>query len=361
MKKRTLSMFAFYGGKALLAPFICDLLDYDNTSIYVEPFGGGARVLLNKPRHDKEIYNDGSASLCAFMRVMSKRDTAIELIQRLYDSTVFSKEQFELARDLCKKVDRSDVEKVFHQEYVCYYKKIVKLIGTFDPVRELDLAVKKIDEINTDEAYTIWNQFIRLSELKLGVAEYQVERPLWEGKPASDVDIAVAVFVMYTQSRDGMGTNFSSVKFKTQSAYYKRIDRLYQVLDRLEGVLITNAQAELFFTEYAELFTRPEVMAYCDPPYLSDIEIEGSAVKKDKEKAASKDLGGVYRYTMDPEAHERFLKLAQQAQCKMVISNYSNKLYDEYLRTWTRIEVPVTTSVGGKKGNKRVEVLWYNY
>ncbi len=46
---KTLSAFNYYGGKARMAPLICDLLDYDTTDIYIEPFGGGARTLLNKP------------------------------------------------------------------------------------------------------------------------------------------------------------------------------------------------------------------------------------------------------------------------------------------------------------------------
>lgn len=283
MNNHVLSAFAFYGGKALLAPKICDLLCYASTSIYVEPFGGGARVLLNKPRHDKEIYNEGSTSLCTFMRVMTQHDTAMELIGRLHD-TLFAEEEFKLAS-------------------------------------------KKISKLNTTEAKDTWNQFELLTMWKRGQAEYQPERPLWNGEPVSDLKIAAAVFVMYAQSRDGMGTHFSPVKFKTQAAYFKKIDRLYQIADRLDGVLVSNSQAELFFTEYAELFTRPEVMAYCDPPYLADIDTEDSKVKKvrGESKATSKDLGGMYRYTMGPDDREKFLRLAHHARCKMVISNYLYK------------------------------------
>lgn len=86
MSRKVLSAFPYYGGKAALAPVICDMLDYSHANIFIEPFGGGARVLLNKPRHPVEIYNDASAGLCAFMRCMSDPQTAREVIRRLYDT-----------------------------------------------------------------------------------------------------------------------------------------------------------------------------------------------------------------------------------------------------------------------------------
>ena len=58
MRTNPLSIVPYYGGKAKMASFIADMLEYKDTSLYIEPFGGGCRTLLNKPRHEKEIYND---------------------------------------------------------------------------------------------------------------------------------------------------------------------------------------------------------------------------------------------------------------------------------------------------------------
>ena len=55
---RALTLFGYYGGKARLAKYIAELLDYDNTDVYIEPFGGAGSVLLNKPPHKVEIYSD---------------------------------------------------------------------------------------------------------------------------------------------------------------------------------------------------------------------------------------------------------------------------------------------------------------
>jgi DNA adenine methylase len=46
----------WYGGKYYLAPWIVS--HFPAHRIYLEPFGGGASVLLNKKRVDVEVYND---------------------------------------------------------------------------------------------------------------------------------------------------------------------------------------------------------------------------------------------------------------------------------------------------------------
>lgn len=81
----TISPFPYYGGKARMAEFIAERLDYDNTNIYVEPYGGAARVLLNKPRHNKEIYSDYSTYLTTFFEVMADEEKTEELIALLLD------------------------------------------------------------------------------------------------------------------------------------------------------------------------------------------------------------------------------------------------------------------------------------
>lgn len=81
----TISPFPYYGGKARMAEFIAERLDYDNTSIYVEPYGGAARVLLNKPRHNTEIYSDYSTYLTTFFEVMADEEKTEELIALLLD------------------------------------------------------------------------------------------------------------------------------------------------------------------------------------------------------------------------------------------------------------------------------------
>lgn len=52
-----LILITYMGGKHYMLKEIIGLLDYSKES-YIELFGGSAKVLLNKPPHKSEIYND---------------------------------------------------------------------------------------------------------------------------------------------------------------------------------------------------------------------------------------------------------------------------------------------------------------
>ncbi|MHB1702091.1 MAG: DNA adenine methylase [Acidobacteriaceae bacterium] len=58
----------YFGSKWRLAPAI--LQHFPQHTTYVEPFGGGASVLLRKPRAPIEIYNDTNSDVVNLMRVL---------------------------------------------------------------------------------------------------------------------------------------------------------------------------------------------------------------------------------------------------------------------------------------------------
>jgi DNA adenine methylase len=66
-----LSAFPYVGGKTRLSGWISDQLP-DHT-VYVEPFGGSAAVILNKPRSNIEVYNDLDRDVVQFFEVTRKR------------------------------------------------------------------------------------------------------------------------------------------------------------------------------------------------------------------------------------------------------------------------------------------------
>ena len=159
MRNQTLSAFPYYGGKATLAPVICDMLDYTNTEIFIEPFGGGARVLLNKPRHPVEIYNDASAGLCAFMRCMGDPQKAQEVIYRLYD-TDYTPETFYAAVKL-----RNEEEDDYFSELKRQFKQYLSLLGkkytATDMVENFQLLRQSINKC------TVQMEWSPLQRLKL--------------------------------------------------------------------------------------------------------------------------------------------------------------------------------------------------
>lgn len=71
--------FKYYGGKFYLAPWIIGM--FPNHQTYIEPFGGSASVLLNKPRSPNEIYNDLNDGIVCLLTMI--RDELQELTDQL--------------------------------------------------------------------------------------------------------------------------------------------------------------------------------------------------------------------------------------------------------------------------------------
>lgn len=92
----------WHGGKFYLAKRIVDLLPPHHT--YVEPFGGAASVLLNKPPSPVEVYNDLDERLTRLFRVL--RDHPEEFMRRV-TLTPYS----ELEWELSAQSDGDDIER----------------------------------------------------------------------------------------------------------------------------------------------------------------------------------------------------------------------------------------------------------
>lgn len=85
-------LMRYPGGKYAISSWIIDNLPPHK--IYVEPFGGGASILLNKPRSFSEVYNDMDSEVVNLVQVM--RDKFPDLERRL-KLTLFSRDEFNLA------------------------------------------------------------------------------------------------------------------------------------------------------------------------------------------------------------------------------------------------------------------------
>jgi DNA adenine methylase len=80
----------YYGGKWKVANRIIKM--FPAHTIYVEPFGGGANILLRKERVFSEIYNDINSDVYMFFKVL--RDYPTALISKIL-LTPISREEFE--------------------------------------------------------------------------------------------------------------------------------------------------------------------------------------------------------------------------------------------------------------------------
>lgn len=405
----------YYGGKGRMAHFIADRLNYNDSDMFITPFGGACRVLLNKPRHDVEIYNDYGSGLCALMSILSDPSKADDFIHRLY-KTEYSQTQFDWAKkiyDVCE----IDLE----QQARNRLKQLIKINTTIPAIALNDLLDDIMDDTlsieishkstaseilaetlkkRTDfrkefqKALTDWVDLYRLK-----TQQGFLERPRDMGIDISDMDLAMATYIVFQQSRDAMGKIWTPSKFKSTQAYRKRVLDLFQCAERLSGVQVYQIDAVDFFRRYKfvdvntpietidpkykifnEWFQNSHAIFCCDPSYISPDEeaklldgidwrnvdsLSDTIDEKYKGKKIPKNLGKlVYTMSFDYRSQEKFLRCIQDAKCKILVCNYDLILYNKYLNEstgWRRQEFLTTTSVGGKKDNKRIEVVWYNY
>lgn len=88
----------YHGGKYRLAPWVMQF--FPPHTCYVEPFGGAAGVLIQKPRSYAEVYNDLDGEMVNFFRVVRDQDSCAALIRALA-LTPYARAEFDLAFEPC--------------------------------------------------------------------------------------------------------------------------------------------------------------------------------------------------------------------------------------------------------------------
>jgi DNA adenine methylase len=86
----------YHGGKFRLASWLLPLMP--NHSTYVEPFGGAAGVLLQKPRVYSEVYNDLDGDVVNFFSVLRDPEQRQQLIEAC-SLTPYARAEFDIAWD----------------------------------------------------------------------------------------------------------------------------------------------------------------------------------------------------------------------------------------------------------------------
>lgn len=87
-------------------------------------------------------------------------------------------------------------------------------------------------------------------------------------------------------------------------------------------------------------FTGKELV-YCDPPYLRE---------------TRKKYYPLYKYEYTCEQHVEFLEVIKSFPCKVMISGYKSKLYEESLESWETYSFQATCHHG-----VATEYIWMNY
>lgn len=84
----------YHGGKFRLAPWVMGF--FPEHQCYVEPFGGAAGVLLQKPRSYAEVYNDLDGDVVNFFRVLQDPALREQLTERVL-LTPYARSEFDKA------------------------------------------------------------------------------------------------------------------------------------------------------------------------------------------------------------------------------------------------------------------------
>lgn len=104
------SPLIWVGGKYRLAKKIIALFPLHDS--YIEPFGGAAHVLLQKPPSPCETYNDINGDLVIFFRVVQQPDKWRQLATLLND-VLYSRQEWDEAKARLQSGNLTDLERAF--------------------------------------------------------------------------------------------------------------------------------------------------------------------------------------------------------------------------------------------------------
>lgn len=457
-----LNVITYYGGKASLCDAISNQIDYLHSKVYIEMFGGGANILLNKPEHTYEIYNEIDTGVYTLFKMLNNWDDGWELYYRLRD-IVYSRDVFEKNLFIRERYLMSGFELTGHAQYryirrledkygynlIREYKKsdgmdeeIREKIQNFKALNKKELQEgiqlsdenskymasirKEADDISESIKYilnclsgneyatkkvknTASKEYIELMGLlskqvsplrkcikcdeilekledlsipegtvkkntlktdinaarcrieqvyeKLYRFDMDKEPGTWEEK----MELALATFIVFNMSRNGMGKSFKDT-VDGNRLFFNKTQNLLDVIERMNGVTVTNydcfeALKDIKKTFNLGQYKDKEIFIYLDPPYLKEA---GDTGRDDKYNP-----GMVYNHGFEYDDHTHLLERVQELPFNIAVSNYrdSNKVYDSYLNKengWHSLEFDAYTTISGRKED-RTEVLWMNY
>jgi DNA adenine methylase len=119
----------YHGGKYYLCKWIIDYLP--EHAVYVEPFGGAASVLLNKPRAQFEVYNDLEYSIYCLLTQL--RDQPDEFLRRVREIK-YTKDEYLKMREIYRDSGRFHALPMLDQAVITYSVRRMSrggLCGTF--------------------------------------------------------------------------------------------------------------------------------------------------------------------------------------------------------------------------------------
>lgn len=163
---------------------------------------------------------------------------------------------------------------------------------------------------------------------------------------------AVTFFVLYRQSRQGLGKDFATLsRNRTRrgmneqaSSWLSAVECLPEAHERLRRVVILNRDA----LDVIRQQDGPKTVFYCDPPYLPEV------------RAST----GCYENEMEMMDHVHLLETLATVEGKFLLSGYRSEVYDYWSisQCWDRVDIEIPNhSSSAKTKEIKTECVWKNY
>lgn len=369
------SLISWFGGKNKMASKIITLMPRHKS--YIEVFGGGGHILLNKKRCGLEVYNDVNSGLVSLFRTLSVEKHGKKLKERL-ELTPYSREEFEYCKErwekglvdnskeileLKEKFDKGEIsEELFQYRWVeldskRFQKVHYKIKETED---KLNNQLKK-EEITQEEYLKAWDE---LEEHRI---EDQIER-------------ARMFYVLCTQSFSaGLESWKSERRMRTGrlspmiKRYLDKIDKdLDFAIERLRTVQIENKSYEYIIERYDD----KNALFYLDPPYIHSTrgraeeeleQQEGETNEEFDERIKNNRKKTDYHHELTDDMHVEFVERIMKLKGKVIVSGYDHPIYDPISEgNWRKVKLgdyakSCQRSDAGQSKDVGEEFLWINF
>ena len=239
----------YYGGKSNHLPFILPRLPY--TGRYVEPFCGGASVLLNRRVDRIEVLNDLNSDVINFFKVL--RDDTDELLYRLH-YTPYSREEFIRAREAFGNESMCHIERA----RLWYLHQCASTMGMPSPSATMQVH-KSLNLGST--FHTTFSRRARVRPSTLGLIADRLSDVLLECRNALDVlreyDDDTALFYCDPPYSHSVRSAKNMYLYEQSDNFHRDLSEL---LHSLTGkVAISGYDGELYGNLYADWYKHVDV------------------------------------------------------------------------------------------------------
>ena len=215
-----------------------------------------------------------------------------------------------------------------------------------------------INDLNGDlmNFYSVLQDTKKFAQFSRQVTVVPLAKPMWDkavrSEPRDKVARAVAFFIKYRQSRQGLGTDFATMsRSRTRrgmneqvSSWLSAVEGLPEAHERLRRVVIYSEDALTVIQREDSDHT----FFYLDPPYLQ----------------STRTVPNAYEKEMSANEHAKLLETLTELRGKFILSGYPSDLYSKFAKAngWKTTQVKIDNKASSAKRKEiKTECLWTNY